>query len=216
MKTYWDAKLKEVEKDPSLYLASPVSKKKGQNFDALATPLPGPIISQTGLDSDFYASILNNELLPTARGRPHKPVSVHPVASSRALTYVGRSVKPDSDTGVINHSRGQDRFTREAGTNLRSGLVYLLQPYNYTDSSSITSNSYLGSNNRSFFSKSRKPSSLQQSSNSINLWNFFNKNVTARAYPSVSERTLSGSLSLSEVEASGRYSDAGISALGLN
>lgn len=125
-------------------------------------------------------------------------------------------MRADRTKGTIDKNQEYGIFTSNPKINLRSGLVYQLQPYNYTDSNTITSNSYLNTFNRSNFSKNKKPMGRGQNPHAVNLWEFFNKNAIVRAYPNVSERTLGGSLTLSEAEASGKFSDAGISALNLN
>ena len=134
----------------------------------------------------------------------------------KGFENIGRTVKVSAARGVLNKNQDYGIFTSDPQVNLRSGLIHQLQPYNYTDANSITSNSYLNTFNRALFTKNKKPMGANQSPSSVNLWDFFNKNAIVRAYPNVSERTLGGSLALSEVEASGKYSDAGISALNLN
>lgn len=63
LKTYWDSKLKEVEKEQNFYIAAPISKKKDAGLGALSASRDSCSIAQVNSSINFYNSLVNDDVV---------------------------------------------------------------------------------------------------------------------------------------------------------
>jgi len=157
-----------VEKEQNFYISAPISKKKDLTPQVTAASKNSFLISQVG--STAEPSVYGCEgFLDGRTGASTRAVSTYPVILRKKFEHRGLAMKAHTTKEVICKNQSYDVFTANPKVNLRSGLVYQLQPYNYTDSNNSTSSSYLNTLNRSLFSKNKKPMGTHQNPRLSNL-----------------------------------------------